>query len=314
MIVIGYMLVCLVFGTTFLAIKVGMDAAAPPFFSAGMRFFIAGLILFLWSVWRGKASFKLLMHKEMLINGALLTFGTFSTLYWAEQYVASGVAAILSATGPLMILLLQVIVMKQRSSRRAVLGCLIGFTGVILLVLPSASIVASMLAIIGCIAILVGELAYSSGALYAQNVIQRHRDSSPIALNAVQMIYGGLLLFVLSGLTEHVHVDVVFTREAVGSLLYLTIVGSMVGHSLFYWLVAKTNPVFPSTWLYVSPPIALLVGVLFYQEPFTWVMGLGVVTIITGTVIVNWESLRQLDRRGKKRREISLLADRLSNS
>lgn len=300
MIAIAYLLVCLIFGTTFLAIKVGMDAAAPPFFSAGMRFFIAGLVLFLWNVWRGNASFKLLMRKEMLINGALLTFGTFSTLYWAEQYVASGIAAILSATGPLMILLLQVIVMKQRSSRLSLLGCLIGFTGVVMLVLPKASISASMLAVIGCFAILVGELAYSSGALYAQNVIQRLWDSSPIALNAVQMIYGGLLLIVLSAFTEDVHGDVIFTREALGSLLYLTIVGSMVGHSLFYWLVAKTNPIFPSTWLYVSPPIALLVGVLFYQEPFSWVMGLGVVTIITGTVVVNWDSLRKLDRRKGK--------------
>jgi drug/metabolite transporter (DMT)-like permease len=107
MIIFGYLLVCLIFGTTFLAIKIGVDAGALPFFSAGIRFFAAGLILFLWMVWKQKARFSMLFHKEMLLTGTGLTFGTFSTLYWAEQHVSSRIAAILSATGPIMIIMLQ---------------------------------------------------------------------------------------------------------------------------------------------------------------------------------------------------------------
>lgn len=299
MILFNYILVCLIFGTTFLAIKVGMDTSAPPFFSAGLRFFIAGLILFVWTVWRGKARLTLLLRKEMLLNGVLLTFGTFSTLYWAEQYIDSGIAAVLSATGPLMILILQTTVMRHKATLRSLWGCMIGFGGVIMLLLPNVSISTNLFALIGCLGILIGEICYASGALYSKNVIQRFADTSPIGLNAAQMMFGGFLLLILSAFTEHIHVQSLFNPNAIGSLLYLIIIGSMVGHSLFYWLVAKTNPVFPSTWLYISPPIALAVGVIFYRETFTWVMGLGVLTIITGTIFVNWDSLRKVERSAK---------------
>ncbi|WP_059045740.1 DMT family transporter [Paenibacillus rubinfantis] len=295
MIVVNYLIVCLVFGTTFLAIKIGVDHAAPPFFSAGFRFFAAGAILFLWMVWRKKAAWSLLLRREMLVTGALLTFGTFSFLYWAEQYVTSGVAAVLSATGPLMIVLMQMIVLRLKTTRRAVLGILIGLSGVMLLVLPNMiSAQAGPRWAMGCAAILTGEVLYSIGALYTKRVTQSYAGESPIALNAAQMIYGGLLLLILSAFTERVSAEVFLQPSTLGSLLYLTVVGSMVGHSLFYWLVAKTNPVFPSTWLYVSPLIAMTIGVLFYGETAGWFAVLGGGTIIAGTVLTNLDSLRQL--------------------
>jgi EamA-like transporter family. len=189
-----------------------------------------------------------------------MTFGAFSTLYWAEQFLSSGIAAVLSVTGPLMILILQSFVMHHTTSRTTVFGCLVGFFGVILLMLPSLTVSAGAMWMIGYFAILIGELAYSSGALYSKPAIQRYSHVSPIALNAVQMMYGGLMLLLLSAFTEHVRVESLLTANAIGSLLYLTVIGSMVGHSLFYWLVSKTNPVFPATWLYVSPLIALVIG------------------------------------------------------
>ncbi|MBM6995301.1 EamA family transporter [Paenibacillus sp. DXFW5] len=301
MILINYLIVCLIFGTTFLAIKIGVDHAVPPFFSAGIRFLAAGAILFLWMVWRKKADFALLLRKEMLVTGGLLTFGTFSFLYWAEQYVTSGIAAVLSATGPLMILLMQMIVLRQKATRRAVLGIIIGFAGVMLLVLPNlTSVQDESRWVIGCAAILTGEVLYSIGALYTKRVTQSYAEVSPIALNAAQMIYGGLLLLILSGFTERVTAEDLLQPSALGSLLYLTVVGSMVGHSLFYWLVAKTNPVFPSTWLYVSPLIAMTIGVLFYGETAGWFAVLGGITIIAGTVLTNLDSLRQLFRRSAR--------------
>ncbi|SEB59151.1 EamA family transporter [Paenibacillus sp. GP183] len=299
MIIINYLLVCLVFGTTFLAIKIGVDASGPPFFLAGLRFFSAGLILFLWMIWRKKAKFALLLRKEMLFTGIGLTFGTFSTLYWAEQYVASGIAAVLSATGPIMILILQIVVLRQRSTIRSTFGCIIGFAGVFLLLLPKLTVSVSLLWAVGCIAILIGELSYCAGALYSKGVIQSLPDASPIALNAVQMMYGGVLLLVLSLFTEQVHLKSLMSASVIGSLLYLIVIGSMVGHSLFYWLVAKTNPVFPATWLYISPLIALGFGALFYQETITWITAIGVVTIIVGTVLANLDSLLPLILRSK---------------
>jgi drug/metabolite transporter (DMT)-like permease len=294
MIIFNYLLVCLIFGTTFLAIKVGVDASAPPFFSAGIRFFVAGLILFLWMVWRKKASVSLLFRKEMLITGIGLTFGTFSMLYWAEQYVSSGIAAIISATGPMIILVLQALVMRIKATALSLFGCILGFVGIILLLLPQLTVSANIGWVIGCIAIMIGEIFYCSGALYSKRVIQRFPQTSVIALNAAQMICGGLLLLILSSFTEHVDTGSLSTIRAIGPLLYLIVIGSMLGHSLFYWLVAKTNPVFPATWLYVSPLIALTFGVLFYNETITWVTAIGVITIIAGTVCANLDSLKLL--------------------
>lgn len=81
MILVNYMFMCLIFGTTFLAIKIGIDEGMSPFFSAGVRFFIAGLLLFLFMVMKGKAKMRLLLQKEMFITSVGLTFGTFAPLY-----------------------------------------------------------------------------------------------------------------------------------------------------------------------------------------------------------------------------------------
>lgn len=293
MIMLAYSLVCLIFGTTFLAIKIGVDAGAPPFFAAGLRFLLAGGILFLWMVWKGKANFSLLLRKEMLLTGATLTFGTFAALYWGEQYVSSGLAAVLSATGPMMILLIQTFILRQKASIHALFGCILGLAGVLLLVLPNLALKTSMLWLVGCVVILIGEASYATGAIYSKKVTNHLSEVSPIALNAVQMMYGGLFLFILSMATEKVRPAELFSFPVIFSLLYLIVIGSMVAHSLFYWLVAKTNPVFPSTWLYVSPPIAVGVGVLFYNETVNGLTLLGIVTIIAGTVLVNAGALKE---------------------
>ncbi|MFL1673282.1 DMT family transporter [Paenibacillus dendritiformis] len=297
MIILNYLLVCLIFGTTFLAIKIGVDVSAPPFLSAGIRFFIAGVLLFGWMVWRKKASFSLLLHKDMLLTGIGLTFGTFAALYWGEQYVASGIAAVLSATGPMMILVLQMIMLRQKPAGRSLFGCLVGLVGVFLIIWPSMTLSASLGLLIGSIVIIAGEVFYSWGAVYSKRVTQRFPEVSPIALNAAQMIYGGLLLLLLSACTEPWQFQSLLSAQALGSLLYLIIIGSMIGHSLFYWLVAKTGPVFASTWLYVSPLVAIVIGVLLYGESVTWITGIGALAVITGTVLVNWDSLYQLFRK-----------------
>ena len=74
----------------------------------------------------------------------------------------------------------------------------------------------------------------------------------------------------------------------------MIIFGSMIGHTIYYWLVSRTNPVFPSTWLYISPVIAVILGVTFYHEYISWLTGIGTMTIIVGTILVNFETLREL--------------------
>ncbi|WP_044640673.1 DMT family transporter [Risungbinella massiliensis] len=291
MVLINYVMMCFIFGTTFLAIKIGIDAGIPPFFSAGIRFFLAGLFLLLWMHFRGKTSFSLLFRKETLFTALGLTFGTFSTLYWAEQHVSSGIAAVLSATGPMMILLIQTIIWKQKNSRFAILGCMLGFIGVSILTLPSLKGQMEWVWLVGCLAIIIGEIGYAFGTVYSKNMMDRFQGVSPVALNGAQMTLGGLLLFLLSIFTEPLHIESFYSLEAAGSVLYLIIFGSMIGHSIYYYLVVKTGPIFPSTWLYISPFIALTLGIYWYQEPFTFELLIGGVLIIIGVLFINWDKL-----------------------
>lgn len=298
MILLNYILMCIIFGTTFLTIKVGIDAGASPFFSAGIRFILAGSILFVYMLWRKKARVSLLLSKEMFLTGIGLTFGVFATLYWAEQYLSSGVTAVLSATSPIMVMILQGRVSGQKLFAISRVGIIVGFVGVILLLLPGLTITFNKLWLLGCIAVLIGQIFYSAGAVYSRRVIQRFQEVSPVALNAAQMMYGGIMLLVLSLFTEQVNLESMLYPSAVFSLLYLIIIGSMLGHTIFYWLVAKTNPVFPSTWLYISPLIALSLGALFYDEPLSILSVFGGVLIVIGIVLVNMPSLKHSILRG----------------
>jgi drug/metabolite transporter (DMT)-like permease len=299
MVGIAFTVMCLIFGTTFLAIKIGVEAGMPPFLSAGLRFIVAGALMFAWMWMKGKVNISLLWRKEMLITGAGLTFGTFATLYWAEKYVSSGVGAILSATGPLMIMLMQTALLRQKTSARMIMGCLIGFAGVVLVVLPGVSIGGSPLWLWGCIAVLVGEVCYSAGAIYSKKVINQFKEANPVAINAVQMMYGGLLLSLLSAVTESWNMSAMDWVPAVSSVIYLTVVGSMVGHSLFYWIMSRTNPLFPATWLYISPPIAVGLGAVVYNEHVSWITWIGVALVVTGLLAMNEKVMGWLKRGGR---------------
>jgi drug/metabolite transporter (DMT)-like permease len=296
MVLLGYAIMCLIFGTTFLAIKIGVDAGLPPFFSAGIRFFVAGLILMIWMYARKKVSFSLLFRKETLFIGTGLTFCTFAALYWAEQYITSGVGAVLSATGPAIILLIRAVVLKDKAPSISFIGAMIGLVGVALLMLPGLSGQYHALWVVACLVVVIGEFGYASGAVYSKQVAPRFQGSSPIAQNAAQMMHGGWMLLVLSLITERgqIHIESMFNSAAIGSMLYLIVLGSMGGHTLFYWLISRTNPVFPSTWLYISPVIALILGWLIYKEPLNWIMGLGAFIILIGVILTNIETLRSL--------------------
>ncbi|MBE0337018.1 DMT family transporter [Paenibacillus sp. 23TSA30-6] len=297
MIGIAFTVMCLIFGTTFLAIKVGVEAGLPPFLSAGVRFFAAGAILFIAMKLMGKVRWSLLWRKEMVLIGAGTTFGTFSALYWAEQYVSSGIGAILSATGPMMIVILQSVLLRQKTSRITVIGCMISFLGVVLVVLPGLAVQISGLWLAGCLVILLGELCYSGGALYSKRVMDVFRETNPIALNAAQMLHGGWMLLLLSAITEPWSSEGWQYLPAMGSLLYLILFGSMIAHTLFYWLMERTNPLFPTTWLYISPPIAVGLGALVYGEHVSWWMLAGVLLIVTGLMLMNNGIIRLVNRR-----------------
>ncbi|EJR54777.1 hypothetical protein IIM_01717 [Bacillus cereus VD107] len=299
MVIFNYILVCIIFGTTFLTIKLGIEAGAPPLFSAGIRFFLAGIILMVIFKLKRKEIMPYLFSKRIMYAGFCLTFMTFSTLYWAEQYISSGLAAVLSATGPMMILLLQSRRSKTKLQKEQLFALVIALIGVLCISLPGLHQELTFIWSIACLVILVGELFYGIGSVYSKEILSDLPDVSPFLINGIQMFYGGILLLIVSIAFEQPNLAILISWNVQWPILYLIFVGSIGGHGLYYWLLSKTNPVIPSTWLYVSPLIAVIVGYIILGEPFNPAMGIGACLILIGVFLANRTTLGVYFKQGK---------------
>ncbi|WP_088043474.1 DMT family transporter [Bacillus sp. EAC] len=307
MVIINYIFVCIIFGTTFLAIKFGIESGVSPLFSAGIRFTIAGIIVILFFLLKGKKIRSFIFSKRLMFMGFCLTFMTFSSLYWAEQYITSGLAAVLSATGPMMIVLIQLSRKQKRIERKQLIALIMAFTGVICVCLPGMSQHVSNLWIIACIAVLISEIFYAIGSINSKEILTDYEKVSPFLINAVQMLYGGILLLLFSLLVEKPNLSSLTTWDAQWPILYLVFIGSIGGHGLYSWLISKTNPVFPSTWLYVSPLIASVLGYFVLDEPIKAIMAFGGILILTGVFIANWSTFNSYRKQGSLlKKEIKL--------
>lgn len=298
MIIINYILICIIFGTTFLAIKFGIESGISPLFSAGVRFTLAGLLVILYFLLKGENIKRFIFSKRIMYIGFCLTFMTFATLYWAEQYITSGLAAVLSATGPMMILLFQLKGNRKGIERKQLIALLMAFTGVIFVCLPGLSQHISYLWVLSCIAVLIGEAFYGFGSIKSKEVLTEYSEVSPFLINAFQMFFGGIFLLLFSFLFEKPDLTVLASWDAQWPILYLVFIGSIGGHGLYSWLLAKTNPVFPSTWLYVSPLIASVLGYLVIDEPIKAIMAIGGILILSGVFIANWSTFMLYRKQG----------------
>ncbi|EJQ70948.1 EamA family transporter [Bacillus mycoides] len=299
MVILNYILVCIIFGTTFLTIKIGIEAGAPPLFSAGIRFFLAGLILITIFKLKKKRVMPYLLSKRIMGAGFCLTFMTFATLYWAEQHISSGLAAVLSATAPMMILLLQSKKNKTKLQREQFLALFIALTGVLFISLPGMHQELTFIWSIACLVIIVGQLFYGIGSIYSKEILSNSPDVSPFLINGIQMFYGGILLLIVSIIMEQPNLTVLTSWNVQWPILYLIFVGSIGGHGLYYWLLSKTNPIFPSTWLYVSPLIAVIVGYFVLGEPLNPAMGIGACLILIGVFLANRTTLGVYFKQGR---------------
>jgi len=299
MVIFNYILVCIIFGTTFLTIKIGIEAGAPPLFSAGIRFFLAGIILMIIFKLKRKEIMPHIFSKRIMYAGFCLTFMTFASLYWSEQYISSGLAAVLSATGPMMILLIQAKRNREKLQKEQLVALVIALIGVIFVSLPGMHQQVSFIWSIACIVLVIGELFYGIGSIRSKEILSDLSNVSPFLINGIQMFYGGILLLIASIIVEQPNVTVLTSWSVQWPILYLIFIGSIGGHGLYYWLLSKTNPVFPSTWLYVSPLIAIIVGYIILGEPLNPTMGMGACLILIGVFWANRSTLRTYFKKGR---------------
>jgi drug/metabolite transporter (DMT)-like permease len=240
-ILLAFAIIYFVWGSTFLAIRVGVREV-PPFLLAGMRFTVAGLVLYGWLRLTGTPSPSRREWLAATFLGALIFLLDYGCLFWAEQRVPSGIAAVVLATIPVFITLMEIIFLRtQRLTVRLSLALLVGLCGVAVLVNHSFTFGEVPLNRAGALALLFASFTWSIATILTRRLPLP--ASKPMSA-AAQMFSGGLQLFVLAALTQEFsgfHVQAV-SATAWWSLVYLIIAGSIVGFTAYIWLLHYESP------------------------------------------------------------------------
>ena len=230
--IIAYLILCSIFGTTFLAVKTGINAGFAPFMFAGLRFLAAGLLLVSYTGMRGML--RGLGKQDWLqvgLIGLAMTTGKFAALYWAMQYISSGSSALLVAIFPIMVVIASYLIQRDKITGLQRFGLLLGFAGVYLIVDMR---VAGNGWILGAAAIMAGEFINAVGAVYSRQVL--NRGIAPVVLNGVQMLVGSIGLIVLSLFWETAPLPTLDPRLGWLALWYLVVAGSIIGAGIYYWI------------------------------------------------------------------------------
>jgi drug/metabolite transporter (DMT)-like permease len=270
--------VYIVWGSTYLAIRFAIETL-PPFLMASTRFLIAGSILYAFRRLRGDAAPTRVEWRSAAIVGVLLLVSGNGGVVWAEQFVESGVAALLVGSAPLWMVLLDVLRPAQahlarrstdkRSRLLTTAGVVLGFLGIGLLVSPSSLTgLAGEIDPIGSVVLTLAAFSWATGSLYSRGA---RLPCSPLLGTGMEMLVGGaglLLLGTLVGEWGRVDLSTVSARSLL-SLGYLIIFGSLVGFAAYTWLLRVAPTALVSTYAYVNPLVAILLGNLLAQEPLS---------------------------------------------
>ncbi len=278
----GMLVLYTVWGSTYLAIAIAVDTF-PPFVMAAIRFGLAGAVLLGWSMLRDGRSFAWPTRREWrdsTVVGALLLGGGMGLVAWGEQTIPSGIAALIIATMPVWVAVLGGIFLGERLPRLAVAGILIGFAGVAILVGPSALGEAGALDPAGVAAILLSPVAWAIGSLFAS-----HRavlPNRPLVSTGAQMVTGGGVLALMGLATGEWQAfdPAAVSRDSFLAFAYLTIVGSLIAYTTYSWLLGVAPLPLISTYAYVNPIVAVILGWIVLQEPIDGR------TMIAGAVII----------------------------
>lgn len=270
---LSFFAIYVLWGTTFLAIRIAVEEL-PPLFAAGARFFTAGVLLYAFMRAKGEAKPTLLQWRSLTIMALLMFVAEYGPLFWAEKYVPSGVVSVLAATLPIITMLLEMLVLRQQKMRPTLaIAVAIGFAGVAILLLPGGR---QHLALIPCLAILAGATTWSLGSVLTRSM--ELPKSRPVTAGAAMML-GGAMLLAISAAFGEMHPFPHISTRAVFALLYLIVFGSLLAFTAFIWLLAHMPATRVSSHAYVNPIVAVALGYFAAGEIITW-------RIIAGSVLV----------------------------
>jgi drug/metabolite transporter (DMT)-like permease len=277
--------VYLIWGSTYLAIRWAVETI-PPFLMAGTRFSIAGALLYAWMRLRGVPKPEPLHWVSATIVGGCLLVGGNGGVVWVEKGgFPSGLTALMIATVPLWMALLQRL-RGVRMGGGVAVGLLLGFVGIILLIGPGELSIGSRVDPIGATVLIGASLSWAVGSLYSRRA---RLPESALLATAMEMLTGGALL-ILTGLAlgEHGAVRLsAISPQSFFSYLYLILFGSLVGFTAYIWLLRVTTPVLVSTYAYVNPVVAVLLGATLAGETITIRTLLAAVVILIAVALIS---------------------------
>ncbi|MGA9474277.1 MAG: EamA family transporter [Terriglobales bacterium] len=282
---LAFAMIYFVWGSTFLAIRVGVREV-PPFLLAALRFLAAGLVLYLWMLAHGERSPSGREWMSAFFLALLIFVFDYGLLFWAEQRVPSGVAAVMMATIPVFMALSEIIFLRtQRLTIRLALSLLIGIAGVLVLVSNSLDVGGAAIDRSGAIALIFSAISWSIAAALSRKL---PLPSSKVMSSGAQMFAGGLLLTLAAaalGEFHNFHPQAV-SREAWLALVYLIVAGSIIAFTAYVWLLHHESPTKVGTYAYVNPVVAVLVGYFLGGETLGPRTILGTLCVLVSVIVI----------------------------
>ena len=279
----AYLIVCIVWGSTYLAIRVGV-AHIPPFLFAGVRFLTAGLLLGGFALWRGERLPRSPRVLALLaVLGGLFFLGGNGGVVWAEQFVPSGLAAIYVVTVALWTALFDSIIPggKSKLNGRVIAGLLFGFLGSMLLVgVTPDELVHADLA--GPLALILGSASWALGTVYGKRLGLK----VPVNLSSATQMFAGGALMLGAGLAAGEAVPAQVPSEAIWAFVYLVVFGSIITFTAYTYLMRNASPTVVGTAAYINPIVAVLLGWLFLDEPITARTLLAMAIILASVLLI----------------------------
>jgi len=277
--------VCLVWGTTYLAIRIALESI-PPLLMAGMRYTTAGAALALILGARGERLPRPRAWPSLGVLGVLLLGLGNGGVVWAEQTVPSGLTAVLVATAPFWLTGIDVASGGERLTRRRAIGLLIGFAGIVALVWPELEFGNRPAFLVGLVASQIACVGWAVGSLCARRRGHGHaRDENVLATAAFEMLFGGLALLVAAAV-HHEYASLTFTPRSASALGYLIVFGAIIGFTAYAYALKHLPVAVVSLYAYVNPVIAVFLGVMILREPFDLRDAMAAAVVFAGVAMV----------------------------
>ena len=290
---LAFGIIYFVWGSTFLFIRIGVREL-PPLLFAALRFLPAGLVLYGWMIAQGERAPTLRQWTSATLLALLIFVGDYGLLFWAEQHVPSGIAAVMLATIPLFMALSEIIFLRtQKLTFRLSLALLIGIGGVAVLMSRSLMLGSAPIDSRGAIALIFASMSWSVASVLSRKL---PLPQSKVMSAGAQMLAGGILLTITAaafGEFRSFHPAAISGR-AWFALVYLIVFGSLIGFTAYVWLLHHESPTKVGTYAYVNPVVAVLLGYFFGGETLGMRTVLGTLFVLVSVLVITTTPARKV--------------------